>query len=44
MLPGFGGGADQPVLVALERALLVRGPRRDPCRADPGAPLAGARP
>jgi len=25
MLPGFGGGADQPVLLALERALLSRG-------------------
>jgi len=25
MLPGFGGGADQPVLLALERALLPRG-------------------
>ena len=25
MLPGFGGGADQPVLVALERALSSRG-------------------
>lgn len=25
MLPGFGGGADQPVLVALERALRSRG-------------------
>jgi predicted alpha/beta-hydrolase family hydrolase len=25
MLPGFGGGADQPVLVALERALTSRG-------------------
>ncbi len=25
MLPGFGGGADQPVLVALERALGSRG-------------------
>lgn len=25
MLPGFGGGADQPVLVALERALASRG-------------------
>ena len=25
MLPGFGGGADQPVLVALEQALRARG-------------------
>jgi uncharacterized protein len=25
MLPGFGGGADQPILVALERALGTRG-------------------
>ncbi|HET9157395.1 MAG TPA: alpha/beta family hydrolase [Myxococcaceae bacterium] len=25
MLPGFGGGADQPILVALERALASRG-------------------
>ena len=42
MLPGFGGGADQPVLVALERALGTHGLGRDPCRADADAPRRGS--
>lgn len=41
MLPGFGGGADQPVLVALERALLSRGLGAIRARLTPGRPSEG---
>ena len=41
MLPGFGGGADQPVLVALERALLSRGLGAVRAELTPGRPSEG---
>jgi predicted alpha/beta-hydrolase family hydrolase len=41
MLPGFGGGADQPVLVALERALRTHGLGATRAALSRGRPSAG---
>jgi predicted alpha/beta-hydrolase family hydrolase len=41
MLPGFGGGADQPVLVALERALRTHGLGATRAALTRGRPSAG---
>lgn len=41
MLPGFGGGADQPVLVALERALRGHGLSSTRTALPAGRPSAG---
>jgi predicted alpha/beta-hydrolase family hydrolase len=41
MLPGFGGGADQPVLLALERALRSRGVGATRAAVSRGRPSEG---
>ncbi|HSP20189.1 MAG TPA: hypothetical protein VLQ79_11775, partial [Myxococcaceae bacterium] len=41
MLPGFGGGADQPILLRLERALADRGVPSLRAALSPGRPSPG---